>query len=143
MALNPQGDVPISDQGSELVLVPASARDGLSMGRGSSATWKDTQGPHCTKGCCAAQGTFQANPSWAIPSSSQLTIWGMYRHVPFLVFSAQKEQTQHSPPKHHFSYIFLSYFVWGFSFWKRCHLQQHSLLVLPQKCTTPTLPLLP
>lgn len=32
MALNPQGDVPISDQGSVLVLVPASARDGLSMG---------------------------------------------------------------------------------------------------------------
>lgn len=37
MALDPQGDVPISDWGLELVLVPASARDGCELGRGSSA----------------------------------------------------------------------------------------------------------
>lgn len=95
-----------------------SHHDGCEPGRGQQCcgpTWTDTQGPPCTKGCCAAQGTFQPNPSWAIPNSSQLTIWGMYQHVPFLVFRAQKEQTQHSLPKHHFSYIFLSHFFWGFS----------------------------
>lgn len=32
--------------------------------------------------------------------------WGMYWHTPFFAFRQQKEQTWHSPPERHFSYIF-------------------------------------
>lgn len=74
MALNPQGDVPGSDQGLELVLVPASARDWCEPGKGSSAvvphgrTYRDLIAPR------AAEQLKECLPSWTIPSSSQLTI---------------------------------------------------------------------
>lgn len=103
MALNPQGDVPLSDQGLELVLVPVSARDWCEPGKGSSAVVLHGWTHRDLTALSTAMQLKEHLPSWAIPSSSQLTIWGMHQHVPFLVFRVQKEQTQHSLPRYHFS----------------------------------------
>lgn len=77
---------------------------GVSLG-GAAVLWSYTEGHTGTslhQGLLCSSRNTSSKSLLGNSLSSQLTTWGMYQHMPFLDFRAQKEQTQHSLPKHHF-----------------------------------------